>query len=292
MSLLSGVNHWVSTHVMRPFIDKPGMDLPKGTANRDFTVEEKRGGINTVDHFLQTGAAKPKSAQTGAVLDMTPQVPGGFKEGDIVLRGNSAFTTFESGLVTSLTEWMRTGHWETHKSAVSHSGIVVRDPETQELRVVQMVSGATPEELAPKLTGAQKKLKATFLRNDSIADFFNDTATPITQATVMRPKDAAMGAKAAAKALEYYDTQVSGDTTHPWFAKLPHSLAPGGRGGVCSTFVDLAYDGHFKQKLHLPTTPEHFVVSPDLEMVGDRSVTDIEAAPATAAARSSVKKAA
>jgi hypothetical protein len=133
------------------------------------------------------------------------------------------------------------------------------------------------------------------LRSDSISDFFNDTATPITQATVMRPKDAEMGAQAAAKALDYFDTQVSGTETHPWYAKLPHSLAPDGRGGVCSTFVDLAYDGHFKQKLHLPTTPEHFVVSPDLEMVGDRSVTDIEAAPAapaTAAARLTAKKAA
>jgi hypothetical protein len=103
----------------------------------------------------------------------------------------------------------------------------------------------------------------------------------------MRPKDRAMAERAAQKALDYYTSQAQGKENHPWYAKLPHSLSPGGRGGVCSTFVDLAFDHHFKQAWHMPTTPEHFVIAPDMTKVGEKTMTDIEpvSSPAVKPAR-------
>jgi len=79
------------------------------------------------------------------------------------------------------------------------------------------------------------------------------------------------------KAQQYFDTQLTATEKHPWYSKLPHSLAPDGRGGVCSTFVDLTYGEHFQYASHLPTTPFTFATSPELKQVADRSITQIEA---------------
>lgn len=277
MSLKTGMRNFLNEKVFYKFVTKPGLDLPPNTLKRMMTVEEKVNGQMVVDKFLHTKGAKALSAKNGALLDMTPVVSGGFKAGDIVLRGNSVETTAQSGIITTITEGLRTGDWHIQKSAVSHSGIVAKNAQG-ELRVIQMVSGDTPEELAKLLTPRQKKLKATFLREDSIHDFFNVEGTPITRATVMRPKDPEAAAKAARRAKELLDTQVTPQGTHPWYSKFPHSLAPDGRGGVCSTFVDMAFDNAFKQPMHMPTTPLHFVIDPRMSVVGDRVVTDIKAA--------------
>lgn len=277
MSFKTNMRAFLNENLFYKFVTKPGLDLPPNTLKRLMTVEEKVNGKMVVDHFVHTQGAKPLNIASGKALDMTPVVSGGFREGDIVLRGNSVETTAQSGIVTSITEGIRTGDWHIHKSAVSHSGIVAKNAQG-ELRVIQMVSGETPEELAKLLTPRQQKLKATFLREDSISDFFNVKGTPITRSTVMRPKDPEAAARAARRAQELLDTQVTPEGIHPWYSKLPHSLSPDGRGGVCSTFVDKAYDFDFKQPMHLPTTPEHFVIDPRLELVGDRAVTEIKAA--------------
>jgi len=277
MSLKTGMRTYLNEKVFNKFVTKPGLDLPADTARRLMTVEEKVDGRMMVDKFLHTKGGKALSVKNGAPLDMTPVVSGGFREGDIVLRGNSVETTAQSGMVTTITEGVRTGDWHIRKSAVSHAGIIAKNAKG-ELRVIQMVSGETPEDLAKLLTPRQKKLKATFLRDDSIQDFFNVKGTPITRATVMRPKDPEAAARAARRAKELLDTQVTPQGTHPWYSKFPHSLSPDGRGGVCSTFVDMAYGNAFKQPLHLPTTPLHFVIDPRMTTVGDRVVTDIKAA--------------
>lgn len=267
----------VSRHLVDPFVSKPGLHLPAGTTRKLLTVEERLQGRMVVDRFVQSKGAKAAHAVTGKQLDMTPVVAGGFREGDIVLRGNSAITTAQSGMMTSLSEGLRTGDWHVRKSAVSHSGIVAR-AESGELRVVQMVSGETPPELAKLLTPGQKRLKATFLRQDSLSDFFNLKGDKVSTASVvMRPKDPQAAAAAARRAMDYYRTQATPAGTHPWFAKLPHSLAPGDRGGVCSTFVDLAYGEAFANRYHIPTTPLDFVRSNQVTKVGERLVTDIKA---------------
>ncbi|MDB5095960.1 MAG: hypothetical protein JWM80_381 [Cyanobacteria bacterium RYN_339] len=274
MSLFS---EFFTKRLVEPFVIKPGLHIPADALAKKLRVEEGLGAEHFADQFIQKKGESAISTATGKVLDMTPHVEGGIKPGDIVLRGNSVFTTAESGWATSLTESMRTHDWHIHKSAVSHAGVVVRD-HSGELKVVQMVSGNTPAELADRLTPHQKKMKATFLRKDSLADFFNIPGTPITKATVMRPKDGDLAKQAALKALALYDTQIQGAVTHPWYSKLPHSWAPDGRGGVCSTFVNMAFEGKFDQPLHIPVTPEHFVLSPAMQQVGDRAITDIEVA--------------
>jgi hypothetical protein len=280
-----GLGAIASKYLLEPFVKKPGLHLPAGTTARDLTVEETVGGKPVVDHFIQSDKAAPAKSKTGAVLTMTPKVDGGFKEGDIVLRGNSIVTTAQSGLVETLRGFFETGHWKLQKSEVSHSGIVVRRADGT-LGVVHMVSGSPPAELAKHLSWFQKKTKTTFLREESLDAFFNIPGTPITQATVMRHGDAAVASKAAKKALDYFNTQVTDAKEQPWYSKLPHSWSPNNRGGVCSTFDDLAFDERFQSRHHLPTTPHTFAISPELEMVGDRSITAIEAAtPKTAVKR-------
>jgi hypothetical protein len=274
MSLLSD---FFTKRLIEPFVIKPGLHIPASALARELKVEEGLGAEHFVDTFVLKKGGVATSTATGKVLDMMPKVEGGYKPGDVVLRGNSVFTTAESGWATSLTESMRTHDWHIHKSAVSHVGVVVRD-HSGELKVVQMVSGNTPKELVDRLTPMQKKMKATFLRKDSLHDFFNIEGTPITKATVMRPKDAKVAEQAALKALALYDSQIQGAVTHPWYSKLPHSWAPDGRGGVCSTFVNMAFEGRFTPPAHIPATPEHFVLSKELEQVGDRAITDIEVA--------------
>lgn len=270
-----GIGSLASKYLLEPFVKKPGLRLPEGTTARDLTVEETVGGKAVVDHFIQTEkTAIAKNPTSGAVLNMTPKVEGGFKEGDIVLRGNSVITTAQSGLVETLRGFFETGEWKLQKSEVSHSGIVVRRPDGT-LGVVHMVSGSPPEDLAKHLSWWQKKIKTTYLREESLDAFFNVAGTPITQATVMRHGDFDVASKAAKKARNYLDTQVTDAKKQPWYSKLPHSWSPNDRGGVCSTFVDLAFDERFQSRHHLPTTPHTFAISPELEMVGDRSVTNI-----------------
>lgn len=275
MAIKATIGGYLSKHVLEPFAQKPGLHLPKGTVNKDLTVAERVGGKLQVDHFVQTGKTAV-NAQTGVKFDMIPVVEGGFQPGDIVMRGNSLVTTAESGLVTTVYEGLAHSEWQIRKSAVSHAGIVVKDA-SGEMRVIQMISGETPKELEHLLTSRQKKLGATFLHNDSLDAFFNSKKNPFTQATVMRPQDPAMAERAAKTALDYYHTQVTPSGTHPWYSRLPHSMAPDGRGGVCSTFVDEAYGGAFNLPYHLPTTPEQFVQSTLLVKVGDKAITDIKA---------------
>lgn len=279
---MSAIGSWLDRHVIRKYVDKPGLDLPKDWQARELTVDEVVDGKRIEDTFVQRRGSAPQGTDgTTKPFSMIPNVPGGIKEGDIVLRGNSKLTTFESGFVTTLANFLKTGKWQRVKSQVSHAGVVVRGDDGK-LMVAQMVSGDTPPELAAKLTKPQKLAKATFLRLDTISDFFESKdGTPFTQSTVMRPKDQAEAQVAARRAKRYVDTQVEPDgTTHPWYAKLPHTWAPGDRGGVCSTFVDLAFGEKFKLPLNIPTTPEQFVDHPDLEMVGDRTITEIEAVAA------------
>jgi hypothetical protein len=273
---MSVLSDFFTKRLIEPFVIKPGIHIPAEAGARRLKVEEGLGAEHFVDTFVQKKGAAALNA-TGKVLDMTPSVAGGFQPGDVVLRGNSVFTTAESGWATSLTESLKDHDWHIHKSAVSHVGVVARDHDGQ-LVVVQMVSGDTPKELVDRLTPMQKKMKATFLRKDTLNDFFNIKGTPITRATVMRPKDPEVAKQAAAKALTLHDSQIQGAVTHPWYSKLPHSWAPDGRGGVCSTFVNMAFDGKFTQPHHIPVTPEHFVLSDALQQVGDRAITDIEVA--------------
>lgn len=270
----------LSRHLIDPFVIKPGLHLPADAATRLLTVEEQVNGKMVVDHFVQSKGAKAANAVTGAVLDMTPVVKGGFREGDIVMRGNSPVTTAQSAMMTSLSEGLKTHDWFIRKSAVSHAGIVARN-DAGELRVVQMIAGETPPELLQHLTPLQKKLKATFVHEDSLSDFFNLKEGHVsTRSTVMRPKDPQQAAAAARRAHELFKTQITPEGTHPWYSQVPHSLAPGGRGGVCSTFVDLAYGEGFSNRYHIPTTPLDFVRSSQVTQVGDRAVTEIRAAGA------------
>lgn len=282
-----GIGSALSRYLIEPFVIKPGLNLPKGTTARELKVEETVGGKPIVDRFIQSDkAAAARNPVSGATLSMVPQVKGGFKEGDIVLRGNSVYTTAQSGLVETIRGFLETGKWQLEKSEVSHSGIVVKRPDGT-LAVVHMVSGQPPEGTADQLSWWQKKIKTTYLREDSLEDFFNVQGTPITQSTVMRHGDRAIAEKAAAKARQYYDTQLTETDKKPWYSKLPHSLSPDKRGGVCSTFVDKAFDERFESRHHLPTTPHTFAISPELEMVGDRSIIAIE--PSAAAARAAAR---
>src|SRR5205823_621081 len=120
----------------------------------------------------------------------------------------SVNATAESGIVASLTELLRTGHWKPIRSNVSHAAIVVRDPKhANELRVVQWVDDPTPADQVAKMSWLQKKLGGTFLQNVSLDAFFNTPGAPITETKVMRPRDPALAAKGARGALKLFDTQ-------------------------------------------------------------------------------------
>lgn len=261
--------------LIHTFADKPGMDLAKDVQKKLVTVEEDTAAGHLSDQFVQTGD-KAVNAKTGAALSMMPQVAGGFKEGDIVLRANSEACMAESGLVETLLNFFKTGKWNPIRATVSHSGIVVKD-HTGAMSVVQMVSSESPPALESKLTAFQKKIKACFLQQVPVEKFFNDGA-PTARGVVMRPADQTAAKAAAQKAQHYVDTQVTPTATHPWYSKTPHSLAPDGRGGVCSTFVDECYNEAFHNPYHLPTTPEHFLEDTSaLTKVGDRRMTQVQA---------------
>lgn len=270
-----GIGSFLSKRVLQPFAKKPGLGLPKG-ATRLITVEEAAAGKKVVQEYVQKMGKDALSVKSGAKLNMMPIVNGGFREGDIVLRGNSLFTTAQSGMVTTLSEGITKGNWKRHQATVSHAGIVARNAKG-ELRVVHMVTSQPADDIAHMLTPRQKKLKATFLREDSLHDFFNVKGTPITRAAVMRPKDPKAAYEAARRAETYFRTQVTAEGTRPWYSKLPNDWAPDGRGGVCSTFVDLAFGEKFKPPYLLPTTPEHFLISPLTEKVGDKTITNVRA---------------
>jgi hypothetical protein len=265
----------LSEHLIQPFVRKPGMNLSKSVVERALTVEETIGGKNIVDHFVQSASGEVRNAK-GVALNMMPVVDGGLQEGDIVLRGSSPVCMAEGGIVGTIQKFLKEHHWVKQTSEVSHSGIVVKNADG-EMRVIHMVSGSPPEGTEQYLTKLQKKFKATYLRNETPEQFFNVKGEPSTQSTVMRHPDARMAKLAAKKAQRYFDTQLTATEQHPWYSKLPHSLAPDGRGGVCSTFVDLMYGEHFQYASHLPTTPYTFASSPELKQVADRSITQIEA---------------
>jgi hypothetical protein len=282
MSLTSTFSAFFTSHLVEPFVNKPGLHVAQD-ATKALTVN---GGL-AADHwnetFIQSAQGPGKSARTGRILDMTPEVKGGIQAGDIVLRGWTELATAEGGWAASLTESIRTGYPHIQKSAVSHVAVVVKDPaRAGELRVIQWVDDPTAPELEAKLTRVQKAMGATFLQNVSLHEFFNPEGAIMTDAVVMRPKDANLAQSGAKRALQLYNTQVvesPGKATvlRPWYPKLPHVLAPEGRGGPCSGFVNVAFGDHFRQSAHIPVTPEHFILAPDLKNVGETSVAKIEA---------------
>lgn len=264
--------------LMTAFVDRPDLHLPTAVTTREYLVQDVRAGMR--DHFVQNGRDLPRHMKTQAALDMVPHVPGGMREGDILLSAYTVDDAAKSGLVTTLNEGLTKGEWSVHKASVSHAGIVVKN-DAGELRVVHFLGGTQPKELRDRLTSAQKLLDPNpkFLREDPIDRFFNlkVRGLPSTRSLVMRPKDPVAAGKAARKAKEMLATQVetTADGTlkvHPWYNGMPHSLSPKGRGGACSTFVDLAFGEAFQSPFHLPTTPATFAVSDRVTMVGDRRI--------------------
>lgn len=283
MSIKSSVVDFLSHRFIDPFVVKPGMHVSEDAVATRMTVEGGLKADHWQERFTQVKGGKAVSEQTGRALDMTPQVEGGFQEGDIVFRGNSAFTTAESGWVATLLNFFKTGHWKVETSKVSHVALIARDPgHNGDLRVIQMVSGDTPKDLAPLLTPQQQKAKATFLRNDSLQDFFNNPAgRPYTDAAVVRPNDPKVASAAAKKAMADYDSQVVRDAsgkvveTHPWFSRKMPGLAPDHRGGVCSDFVNRAFDNAFHEPIAV--TPLSIETSAKVHLVGETSITSVEA---------------
>ncbi len=284
------VGRWLSRHTLEPFAHKPGLHIP-ADATKLMTVAERKAGRMRLDHFLEKAGEEPKHLITGKALDMVPQVMDGFQPGDIVLRGSSLVSTAQSGAITSLTESIKSRAPRLFKSPISHSGVIVRDADGA-LKVVHMVTGKPDDLLARHLSRFHKFVKATFARKEGISEFFNIQGNPITRAIVMRPKSKQMADQAAAKALALWQTQVTASSVKPWYSKIPQPLAPRGRGGVCSTFVNLAFDNAFKQPWPLPATPLHFMISPQMRMVADRQVTTIKAVSGPIAEGVSLVKAA
>lgn len=282
MSFGSTLSDFIVRHIEEPFVSKPGLHLPAGTVDKTLTVKGGLGAAHWRETFTQHATDAAKSTRTGAVLDMIPTVKGGLQPGDLVLRGWTESATAEAGGLATLTRFLRTGSWKPIKSKVSHVAVVVRDPaHANELRVIQWVDDPNPAALDAKLSKTQKFFGATFLENVSVSEFFNVPNAPITETLVMRPKDPNLSKTAASGALKFFDTQVQtgadGKTIlRPWYPKIPHSLAPDGRGGVCSTFVNQALGDFLKEPLHIPVTPEHFVQSPAFQNVGETTVSDIQ----------------
>src|SRR5690242_15946795 len=99
MSLGANFANFLDRCLIRPFVIKPGMDVAADAAAERFTVEGGLAASHWQESFVQAKGGRVLSEKTGKVLDMTPEVSGGFQPGDIVFRGNSAFTTAESGWV-------------------------------------------------------------------------------------------------------------------------------------------------------------------------------------------------
>lgn len=282
MSIKSSFADFFSKHMIEPFVEKPGMKIPESAIAERFTVKGGLTNAHWQESFVQARGGQALSEKTGKALDMTPAVKGGFQEGDIVFRGNSAFCTAESGWVASLLNFFKTGHWKIERARVSHVAMIARDPaHANDLRVIQMVSGDTPKDLVPLLTPMQRRLKATFLRNDSLNDFFNNAeGRPFTDTAVVRPTDSQLAHTAAEKALADYNGQVVRDAsgkvvaTHPWYSKLTPGISPDHRGGVCSDFVNRAFGGKFDEPIAVtPFSIEH---DPAVKLVGETQITAAE----------------
>lgn len=265
------------------FVDRPDLHLSAKATTREYLVQDVAAGMR--DHFVQEGRNLPRHVRTQAPLDMVPTVLGGLREGDILLAAYTVDDAAKSGLVTTLNEALTRGDFKLHKASVSHAGIVVKN-DAGELRVVHFLGGRQPEELKAHLTSFHKRLDPNpkFLRADPVDAFFNlkVRGLPSTRSMVMRPKDPVAAGQAAARARHLLATQVeklpNGQVkVHPWFNGMPHSLSPKGRGGACSTFVDLAFGEAFKSPLHLPTTPATFAVSDLVSLVGDRRIVRAQA---------------
>jgi hypothetical protein len=282
MTLTASFSSFFATHLVEPFVNKPGLHVAQ-EATKALTVSGGLAADHWTDTFVQAATGVGKNLKTGRVLDMMPEVKGGIQAGDIVLRGWSTLATAESGWGASATESLRTGHAHIQKSAVSHVAVVVKDPaHAGELRVIQWVDDPTPKDLEDQLTRVQKAMGATFLQNVPLHDFFNPKGAIMTDAVVMRPQDAKLADAGAKRALELFNTQVVSEpgkatVLRPWYPKIPHSLAPDGRGGPCSGMVNVAFDDHFRQAAHIPVTPEHFILAGDLTNVGETSISKIEA---------------
>lgn len=257
-------------HFKDGFVIKPGEHLPPGLA-RSYTVAEHVGGQPLIDRYLTTtnGVLEPR---TGQPLDMTPHVPGGIQPGDVVLRGQDPQFMFYTGLVSSVAQFFKTGKWHTERSAVSHAGRVAS--LDGQLRVIQMVGGSSPDEMQHFLQEEgqprkwlDRKLKASYLFDTSIHDFFNPPGEAVvTDAVVMRPNDPAIAAEGSRNAAALRAAQQDG--SHRWYNELFPALAPGHRGGNCADFVDWTAPV-VKQAI---ATPLDFELSNGYRQVGEKRV--------------------
>jgi hypothetical protein len=218
--------------------------------------------------------------RVGKALDMTPDVP--IKPGDVLARGNGVALDAMSlgGLSVSVERFLKTGKWQVHKGDVGHVAVAGIGPKGQ-LGVYEVFVGAQHPDLEKLVTKAQAAKPHAFIRFLSIDAYFNDSPRGwLRTTTVLRAKDPDVGARAAARAKELFDTQVSpdGQSVKPWFNKASRRLDPSaeGRTGPCSGFTNAAYDYRFDPGFGIPVAPEAIDESPILEVVGTKTIEALE----------------
>lgn len=266
------------------FADQPGANLPIG-APRLLLMRQMTSERTHLIPYVQIDG-RSFHLETGKPIDMRP--PGEIHAGDVLLWGKTTRYIALTGAVSSLRE----GRWL--RSAVCHCGIVTRDAEGG-LRVVHLRGPDDVSPLKHMLTPEQRAAGACFLKAESLDTFFRSEDQELTCSVVLRSQDPERGLAAARKAQQLYETQVMAGGVNPWYydsLPAPHRLlqflgfkvAPNGRGGICSTFIDLAYDGAFESWL-VPTTPLDFERSPLMRVASEMRLVRASALEPCEAAR-------
>ncbi|MEB3222794.1 MAG: hypothetical protein VKS61_12025, partial [Candidatus Sericytochromatia bacterium] len=180
----------------------------------------------------------------------------------------------------SVQRFLKTGRWQAHQGDVGHVAVAGLDARGK-LGVYEVFVGAPHPDLEKLVPRAQAHKPHTFIRFLSIDEYFNNSPRGwLRTTTVLRAKDPDVATRAAARAKELFDTQVSpdGKSVKAWFNKASRRLDPSteGRVGPCSGFANAVYDYRFEPGFGIPVSPEAVDESPLLEVVGTKTIEALE----------------
>lgn len=247
------------------FASQPGHRLPVATP-RLLVMRHTWNGVMHTTRYVQVDG-RSLDLESGLPLELRPPVT--FREGDVLLWGKTTRYIALGGALTSLRE----GRWL--RSTVCHCGIVTRNANG-DLHVVHLKG---PERTSPHhrlLTREQRAASACFLIAEPINRFYFSPDKEQTSSIVMRSRDPERGLAAARRAQELFETQISDAGLNPWYFDPRYPFleragiyrVPKGQGGMCSTFIDKAYDWAFGGRW-IPATPLDIVRSRVMEKVAE-----------------------
>ena len=247
------------------FASQPGHRLPPGTP-RLLVMRHTWNGETRTTRYVQVDG-RSVDLETGIPLALRPPVL--LREGDVLLWGKTTRYIALGGALTSLRE----GRWL--RSTVCHCGIVARNADG-ELHVIHLKGPERASAQNRLLSREQRAASGCFLVADPIDRFYFSPDKEQTSSIVMRSRDPERGLAAARRAQEFFETQITEAGVTPWYFDPRYPFleragiyrVPKGQGGMCSTFIDKAYDWAFGVRW-MPATPLDIVRSRMMEKVAE-----------------------